>query len=769
MGSLVYTVMSMVQVASLHCSMRPEISPCSCAPHESLNNTIHVTCEGLASFNQVFDSLQNKFSTKDNIWLKVTKSQLDDLETRNFKDMNMNITKLSLNYDELRTLPESSFRNLSNLGTFSLSDNHLEEIPRHIFLHMPKIVTMDLGHGRIRTIFTDDFRSLNEIRYLILVNNNIRLVEKESIPRTLRFLHLGRNNLTSLNGTLRDNAHMEVLFLNENNLTSLDGELPIKSTFFKSLIVHHNKLQHLPQDLTMFMYLDAVYISDNELKSLNGVFRNASLMQTLSAHNNKIEYLAEDEFLYTTDLQELDVANNFIRAINDSLLTLKKVRICNFSRNHVDELSLNEFRGLRELQVVDLSYNRIERLTGRLKNVVDQDLYFIELRLDNNLLKTLDGAMMNLNRLKTLDVSYNKLKWISREDLIGLDDLESLDISHNYLQTLEETSMTFLPKLEKLFCSYNNLSKLERDFHGLPGLCFADLSNNHITQISPELVSKTRCNSHGVINKLEILLQENPILCMDELSKLFAVMEAQETRLLGIAHCIVPKEEEIPIIEPLFVPPSAPLTPQVVVEDKSISEMPAQLTKIIEKPQDELQFNGVMVAPNDVPSLILSSLMKSAAVSITDQPIKEIILTTTETPMPNPDENNIDIITRTEPSIELIESSVLTTVPDTVPLIAENVTVHNKLENLTVLETTPSPNPKSFILQTTETPEISKLSTSPSIAEIILGESESVSKSPEPDNYIYETFSPISPVNTGAISSLQRNEHLVLPEEPPAA
>lgn len=348
---------------------------------------------------------------------------------------------LSPRFSNFRTLPESSFRNLSNLGYFSLSDNHLEEIPRHIFLHMPKIVTMDLGHGRIKTIFTDDFRNLNEIRYLILVNNNIRLVEKESIPKTLRFLHLGRNNLTSLNGTLRDIEYMDVLFLNENNLTSLDGELPIKSTAFKSLIVHHNKLQNLPQDLTKFMFLDAMYISDNELKSLNGVFRNASYIQTLSAHNNKIEYLAKDEFLYTFDLQELDLANNYIRAINSSLLPLKKIRICNFSRNHVEELSLNEFRGLRELQVVDLSHNRIEKLAGRLENVVDQDLYFIELRLENNLLKSLDGAMMNLNRLKTLDVSYNKLKWISPGDLIGLDDLESLDISHNFISTLEETSM----------------------------------------------------------------------------------------------------------------------------------------------------------------------------------------------------------------------------------------------------------------------------------------------------------------------------------------
>lgn len=365
--------------------------------------------------------------------------------------MELNVHSFQLIFFHCRTLPESSFRNLSNLGYFSLSDNNLEEIPRHIFTHMPKIVTMDLGHGRIKAILTDDFRNLNEIRYLILVNNHIRSIEKKSIPKTVRFLHLGRNNLTSLNGTLRDIENMDVLFLNENNLTSLDGELPIKSANFKSLIAHHNKLENLTQDLTKFMYLDAMYVSDNVIKSLGNVFQNASYIQTLSAHNNKIEYLATDEFSNAIELQELDLANNFIRAINNSLLPLQRMRICNMSRNHLVEFSLNEVRGLTELQVLDLSYNRIEKLTGRMENVVEQDLYFVELRLDHNLLRSLDGAMLNLNRLKILDISFNQMKAISPDDLIGLDDLESLDISHNYLQSLEETSMVCSAQLSLAF------------------------------------------------------------------------------------------------------------------------------------------------------------------------------------------------------------------------------------------------------------------------------------------------------------------------------
>lgn len=340
-----------------------------------------------------------------------------------------------------RTLPESSFRNLSHLGYLSLANNNLKEIPRHILSHMPKIVTVDLACGSIETIHTDDFQHTQDVRSLVLVSNNIKIIERESIPKTVHMLHLGRNNLTSLNGTLSNIDSMEVLFLNNNNLTTLDGELPIKSILFKSLTAHHNKLRHLPQDLKHFPFLDTLYVSDNEIRRLDGIFSNASYIQTLSLNNNKIDYLSIDEFANTIELQELELANNFIGAINRSLLPLRKIRICNLSRNVIEEFQLDDVRGLRELLVMDLSYNRITKVTTSTRNVVEQDLYFIELRLSHNMLKSLNGALMNLNRLETLDLSFNKLRWLTADDLIGLDELETLDISHNNIQTLEETSM----------------------------------------------------------------------------------------------------------------------------------------------------------------------------------------------------------------------------------------------------------------------------------------------------------------------------------------
>jgi hypothetical protein len=58
-----------------------------------------------------------------------------------------------------------------------------------------------------------------------------------------------------------------------------------------------------------------------------------------------------------------------------------------------------------------------------------------------------------------------------------------------------------------LNASYNLLTTTGKDFHGLPVLCTADLSQNNIASMSIDLVSQTRCSNHGVVDKLEIFLQ----------------------------------------------------------------------------------------------------------------------------------------------------------------------------------------------------------------------------------------------------------------------
>lgn len=74
------------------------------------------------------------------------------------------------------------------------------------------------------------------------------------------------------------------------------------------------------------------------------------------------------------------------------------------------------------------------------QNMVDVETKVLELRLNNNFLYNIGGALMGLHGLLRLNLSHNYIQQISPDDFIGLDELKLLDISNNQITTLEETS-----------------------------------------------------------------------------------------------------------------------------------------------------------------------------------------------------------------------------------------------------------------------------------------------------------------------------------------
>ncbi|XP_049544821.1 insulin-like growth factor-binding protein complex acid labile subunit [Anopheles darlingi] len=593
MATLLYTIIGMTASASLNCAVRREISPCTCSPGFFANN-IDVKCEQMESFGQVVNALQDRFTEDHNIWLTISHSQLLDLAALSFWEMNMNIKSLRINYDNLSQLPVSTFRNLPRLDLFSAADNLLEEIPPDMFEQMPNLGTLDLARSRIRYVSGDTFQHLQNLRHLILGSNQLSRLDTDALPKTIQSLQLSVNSLRSLNGSVRHLDELKLLFVNENNLTTLAGELPRGSPNLIMISVHHNRLEALPVEIRYLKNLDHLSIQNNRLRSLDGLLARATHLTKLIANDNLIEELHRDEFLEVERMEELNLAGNRLTHLNGSLLHCKGLINANFSENRLKEFSLQEVAGLRKLRLLDLSHNRIEVLAGRMENMIDSGLIISELRLNNNRLRSLDGALMGLNNLRILNVAHNQLQTITPDDLIGMEELERLDLSFNQLKTLEELSKTFLPSLELLNASYNQLTTMHKDFHGLPILCVADLSKNMIRELSVDLVSNTRCSNHGVPNRLEIFLDENPVLCNESLPELINQMDFYHTRLNGVAHCIVPQQMpvETPIfiqppiamLQPLLKPP-APLVPSnVMIQPPSIVQILVPSTLVMQPP-----------------------------------------------------------------------------------------------------------------------------------------------------------------------------------------
>ncbi|XP_054276839.1 leucine-rich repeat-containing protein 1 [Macrosteles quadrilineatus] len=541
--------------SSLHCAVRREISPCTCKHHEERPGSIQVTCERMTSFMQVVTALKDRFEEDVTISLTISYSQLEDLPLLSFLKLGLNVETLKLNHDDLSGLPDTVFLGLGRTEFLSLADNSLPVVPHHILRLMPIIKTLDMSRCKITTLRGRDFQNLPLLRILLLASNAVSRMDNNTFPESLTKLHLARNSLTTLNGTLRNLAGLEWLFINENDLSSLDGELPemIPNSKLALLDVSYNRLERLPQELRHFQALNVLFAHDNQITALNGALSKNRRLERLHLDKNNLTTLAPDDFAEVEALEFLKLSYNQLTSLNSSLLPLRSLRLLNLTHNYLEEFSLQDIRGLRHLTIVDISHNKISRLGGRMENLVELETRVIELRLDHNRLEDLGGALMGLNSLQRLNLSHNRLTHISPDDLIGLDNLKILDVSFNLLTTLEETSKTFLPSLEELIATNNQLIALERDFHGLPVLCWADLSYNHIRLISKELVEKTQCQLHGVNRTLNIYLNENPVLCDDNMMATIKVMEEKNTtKVFGKVDCVVEVNNTVPMAMPMM-------------------------------------------------------------------------------------------------------------------------------------------------------------------------------------------------------------------------
>ncbi|KAJ9592527.1 hypothetical protein L9F63_015800 [Diploptera punctata] len=537
MSTFLYTLLGLTVGASLHCSVRREISPCTCRLQEPTSNTILVACERMSSFTQVVDALRDKFPPDTDIALRIAYSHLDDFTNHSFQELGLAVTKLKLNHDNLSSLPESVFSGLGRTEYLSLADNSLPAVPQQVLRKMPVLKTLDIGRSQLQAITDADFQQIPDLQHLVLAGNDISQLGHASMPHTLRHLHLGRNKLSHLNGTLRGLTELEWLFLNDNQLTTLDEQLPQEGQKLALLHAGNNLLQKMPQDIRNYNAIEALFLQNNELPNLGGILQRARKLKRLHLCHNNIRELSPDEFNELDSLEDLQLGHNQLTSLNGSLLPLRSLRCLNLTNNLMEEFSLQEIIGLRRLRIIDLSHNKISRLSGQLENLVEPETRIVELRLDYNLLHSLDGALMGVHGLQKLNLSNNLLENFAPDDLIGLEDLRILDVSFNRLNTLEETSKTFLPSLEYLYASHNALTELKQDFHGLPSLCWADLQDNFIQSIEQDLAAKTRCRMHGLPGTLKVFLSGNPVQCNAQLLETIAAMEANFTKLLGLAHC----------------------------------------------------------------------------------------------------------------------------------------------------------------------------------------------------------------------------------------
>lgn len=95
--------------ASFHCAMRREISPCTCRREDKGTGAILVVCQRINSYEDIARALTNKFSPETKIGLDISYSNLPDFTEHSFRELGLSITRLKLNFDNLRQVYKQYF------------------------------------------------------------------------------------------------------------------------------------------------------------------------------------------------------------------------------------------------------------------------------------------------------------------------------------------------------------------------------------------------------------------------------------------------------------------------------------------------------------------------------------------------------------------------------------------------------------------------------------------------------------------------------------
>ncbi|XP_049539613.1 uncharacterized protein LOC125953853 [Anopheles darlingi] len=326
---------------------------------------------------------------------------------------NVNLVKLELSSNALRTLPRNLFAGLHVFKELRLHGNEFGELPGLALLNVSALEVLVLSRNQLTYV---DFYRL------------------AGVPN-LRTLDLHDNSITALSGLHLDTLpHLDTLDLSSNLL------LALPEPFFK----HSAILQRIDLSANRFGAIPNGALSGPSLARLTWLNLSGNPLRRIStseAHDQQAHDYPHLKELHIS-LTNLSIVTSKDFELYPALQTLR------LSQNRIARISPGAFFGLgAALQTLDLSSNELELLPKeRLQGLRHLEL----LNISTNSIRELDEFAQDLRRLRILDASTNQLERLQKNTLRHLVALQELYLNGNRLVTVSSEAFRTLRALAVL-------------------------------------------------------------------------------------------------------------------------------------------------------------------------------------------------------------------------------------------------------------------------------------------------------------------------------
>ncbi|XP_041468022.1 insulin-like growth factor-binding protein complex acid labile subunit [Lytechinus variegatus] len=411
------------------------------------------------------------------------------------------ISQINFANNQISTIEASDFKPLQNhsLQSISLEDNDLHSLPARVFSHLNNINLLVLDRNALH-----DFNSSSFLGSMNIDSMSVR---------GCRIY-----NIVKLDNSSHDNASFPVIRSIDMSGNIIHYIPPYAFRGFnqtRTLNIQRNKITTMYED--SFCGLDSLInldLSDNRIYSIiPGMFSCNTKLQELIISRNEIARLNIDSFRGLYALHTLNLSHNILKHIDDrQQWDNPALRNLNLSNNRFLTLHPRFFSGnLPNISVVDVSFNKISDYSPDTFNNIPsvKELYLIAEQ--NQYLPRVFSQMKNLI---TLDISHTRTEWTSLDQFTETSSLQDLRMCYNNLHhyDLFEENMTQsslfegLVSLKKLNLRGNDLNGLDPGvFTPLIKLYTLDLSLCHIAHLTPGVFQ-------GLTSLKNLYLSENVII-----------------------------------------------------------------------------------------------------------------------------------------------------------------------------------------------------------------------------------------------------------------
>ncbi|CAM5135489.1 unnamed protein product [Natator depressus] len=387
-------------------------------------------------------------------------------------DLPPDATFVNVSHNSICRLPPASFHHLPQLQQLQLVSNHLETIEDGAFENLSALDTLNLSDNRLAKLSKGAFQGLGNLTHLSLRNNPLSTIHPRALQPlgNLRTLDLYSCRLVSFADvacSLQGLTRLQVLNLSCNSLRSLNSSCPLPPS------------------------LSTLHLCNNSLRAVDG--GGPQLLRHIRSLDLSYNNISNVTSFAGAGLQNL------------SYLLLKGNPLDVFHLLNVSSLPPRslDYSGLH------LGNEGVSKVCQRLGNHQLKHL----LLQSNNIWELRNVSFSLCPPIRTLDLSWNKLKWLDCVDKWQHNPLESLVVEHNLLNRLSTCqNSSFLEALHFISFRYNRILSVKYwAFRYAPNLRILHLNINTISYLHKHALK-------GLYNLTELRLDNNLLTDLYEAS-----------------------------------------------------------------------------------------------------------------------------------------------------------------------------------------------------------------------------------------------------------